>query len=87
MSELSGHGVGRVIHEDPIVANTFDPLDSKPLTNGLVITIEPLVSERPARAVEDPDGWTVRTSNGALSAHFEHTVVITDGRPVLLTAA
>ena len=86
VSELTGHGVGRVIHEEPIVANTYDPLDSKPLTNGLVITIEPLVSERPARAVEDPDGWTVRTSNGALSAHFEHTVVITDGRPVLLTA-
>ena len=87
VSELTGHGVGRVIHEEPIVANTWDPLDSKPLTNGLVITIEPLISERPARAVEDPDGWTVRTSNGALSAHFEHTVVITDGRPVLLTAA
>ena len=85
--ELAGHGVGRVIHEDPIVANTYNPLDSKPLTNGLVITIEPMVAEHPAWAVEDCDGWTMRTSNGSLSAHFEHTVVITDDRPILLTAA
>ena len=84
--ELTGHGVGRVIHEDPIVANTYDPHDSKPLTNGLVITIEPLIAEYPALAVEDRDGWTMKTSNGSLSAHFEHTVVITNGRPILLTA-
>ena len=84
--ELTGHGVGRVIHEDPIVANTYDPVDSKPLTNGLVITIEPLIAEFPALAVEDRDGWTMKTSNGSLSAHFEHTVVITNGRPILLTA-
>ena len=84
--ELTGHGVGRVIHEDPIVANTYDPVDSKPLTNGLVITIEPLIAEYPALAVEDRDGWTMKTSNGSLSAHFEHTVVITNGRPILLTA-
>ena len=74
------------IHEDPIVANTYDPVDSKPLTNGLVITIEPLIAEFPALAVEDRDGWTMKTSNGSLSAHFEHTVVITNGRPILLTA-
>ncbi len=86
VSELTGHGVGRVIHEDPIVANTYNPLDSTPLTNGLVITIEPLIAENPARAVEDSDGWTMKTSNGSLSAHYEHTVVITDGRPILLTA-
>ena len=87
VSGLTGHGVGRVIHEDPIVANTYNPLDLTPLTNGLVITIEPLIAEGPARAVEDSDGWTMKTSNGSLSAHYEHTVVITDGRPVLLTAA
>ncbi len=55
--------------------------------NGLVITIEPMIAEHPALAVEDCDGWTMRTSNGSLSAHFEHTVVITDDRPILLTAA
>ena len=87
VSELTGHGIGRVIHEDPIVANTYNPLDSKPLWNGLVITIEPLIAEHPARAVEGLDGWTMKTSDGSLSAHFEHTVVITDGRPILLTAA
>ncbi|MYC16224.1 MAG: type I methionyl aminopeptidase [Gemmatimonadetes bacterium] len=87
VNELAGHGVGRVIHEDPIVANTYNPFDSKPLTNGLVITIEPMIAEHPTQAVEDCDGWTVKTSNGSLSAHFEHTVVITDGQPILLTAA
>ena len=87
VSGLTGHGVGRFIHEDPIVANTYNPLDLTPLTNGLVITIEPLIAESPVRAVEDSDGWTMKTSNGSLSAHYEHTVVITDGRPVLLTAA
>jgi methionyl aminopeptidase len=51
-----------------------------------VITIEPMIAEHPALAVEDCDGWTVKTSNGSLSAHFEHTVVITDDRPILLTA-
>ena len=87
IDELTGHGVGRVIHEDPIVANTYNPLDSTRLTNGLVITIEPLISERPTRVVEDDDGWTMKAANGSLSAHFEHTVVITGGPPVLLTAA
>ena len=87
IGELTGHGVGRVIHEDPIVANTYNPSDSEPLTNGLVITIEPLIAEQPGGIFEDRDGWTVRTSDGSLSAHYEHTVVITEGRPILLTAA
>ncbi len=86
IKELTGHGVGRLIHEDPIVANTFNPLDSEPLTDGLVITIEPLIAQRSGKIFEDQDGWTVRTSDGGLSAHYEHTVVITQGRPILLTA-
>ena len=87
IKELTGHGVGRLIHEDPIVANTFNPFDSEPLTDGLVITIEPLIAQRSGKIFEDQDGWTVRTSDGGLSAHYEHTVVITQGRPILLTAA
>ena len=53
IGELTGHGVGRVIHEDPIVANTYNPLDSEPLEHGLVITIEPLIAERPGGIFED----------------------------------
>lgn len=87
IQELTGHGVGRVIHEDPIVANIFDPRDSEPLTEGLVITIEPLIAESSGKIFEDRDGWTIRTSDGGLSAHYEHTVVITQGRPILLTSS
>ena len=85
--ELSGHGVGRVIHEDPIVANTFDPRDAELLTEGLVITIEPLIAASSGNIFEDRDGWTIRTRDGGRSAHYEHTVVITKGPPILLTAA
>jgi methionyl aminopeptidase len=85
--ELTGHGTGRTIHEDPIVANYYDSRDRKPLTEGLVLTIEPLISAGTGRVVEDADGWTIRTADGSLSAHYEHTLVITRDRPVLLTAA
>lgn len=87
LRDLSGHGIGRSIHEEPSVPNFADPRCRQPLTEGLVITIEPIIAAGSGRAVEDEDGWTVRTADGAPSAHFEHTVVITRGRPVLLTAA
>jgi methionyl aminopeptidase len=83
---LSGHGVGRTIHEPPSVPNYCDRRQRDVLTEGLVLTIEPIISERPCRAVDDRDGWTIRTSNGALSAHFEETIVITSGAPIVLTA-
>ena len=87
LGELAGHGTGRRIHEDPVVSNVFDPCDTKPLTDGLVLTIEPLVAERSERIFADDDGWTLRTAGGDLSAHYEHTLVITKGRPILITAA
>jgi methionyl aminopeptidase len=55
------------------------------LTEGMVLAVEPIISARPARVVEEPDGWTLRTSNGSLAAHYEHTVVIRDGEPLLIT--
>jgi methionyl aminopeptidase len=76
---LSGHGVGRTIHEEPSVPNWYDP-------RGLVLTIEPMVSAGSAQAVHDRNGWTVRTGDGSLAAHHEHTLVITRERPVILTA-
>jgi methionyl aminopeptidase len=84
---LTGHGVGRTIHEPPTVANYYDPSQRDVLTEGLVLTIEPLISAGSGKAVEDRDGWTIRTRDGSLSAHHEHTLVITSDRPVLLTAA
>ncbi len=84
---LDGHGVGRTIHEAPRVPNEYNPRQRDVLTEGLVITIEPIISAGSGTAVESSDGWTVRTMDGSLAAHHEHTLVITRGRPVLLTAA
>lgn len=85
--ELAGHGIGRAIHEAPSVPNFADPGCREPLTEGLVITVEPIIATGSGRAVTARDGWTVRTADGSLSAHFEHTLVVTKGRPFLLTAA
>jgi methionyl aminopeptidase len=87
LRELCGHGVGRGIHEPPTVPNYHDPRYHARLTEGLVITIEPIVAAGCGRAALQPDGWTVRTADGGLSAHYEHTIAITRGAPVLLTAA
>jgi methionyl aminopeptidase len=84
---LAGHGVGRTIHEEPSVPNCYDPWQTDVLTEGLVLTIEPMVSAGSARVVQGTDGWTLRTGDGSLSAHHEHTVVITRGAPVVLTGA
>jgi methionyl aminopeptidase len=86
LRELSGHGVGRAIHEEPTVANYFDPFQRAVLTEGLVMTIEPLIAERHTRIVQDEDGWTLRTRNGCIAAHYEHTMIITSGSPIILTA-
>jgi methionyl aminopeptidase len=84
---LSGHGVGRTIHEPPAVPNEWDPLLTDRLTDGLVITIEPIVSAGSARAVEERDGWTIRTADRSMAAHHEETVVITHGEPIVLTGS
>lgn len=84
---LEGHGIGRTIHEAPPVPNYCNLRQKDVLTEGLVIAIEPLIASGGGAAFEDIDGWTIRTKDGSLAAHHEHTVVITRGRPVLLTAA
>lgn len=84
---LTGHGVGRTIHEPPTVPNQFDPWQRDVLTEGLVLTIEPIISAGSARIRQDRDGWTTRTADGSWAAHHEHTLVITRDRPVVLTAA
>jgi methionyl aminopeptidase len=83
---LSGHGIGRWIHEEPTIPNYDEPSLSATLTAGMVITIEPIVSAGSGDVVQDDDGWTIKTADRAWSAHFEHTVVITEGAPLILTA-
>jgi methionyl aminopeptidase len=84
---LTGHGVGRTIHEDPPVPNDYDPWQRDVLTEGLVLTIEPMISAGSTLSRQDRDGWTIRTRDGSLAAHAEHTLVITKRKPVILTAA
>lgn len=85
--DLGGHGIGRTIHEEPRVPNYPDPEASQILTEGLVITVEPIIAAGSGRAVVERDGWTIRTADRKPSAHYEHTLVITKGEPILLTAA
>jgi len=84
---LAGHGVGRTIHEEPSVPNQYDPGQRDVLTEGLVLTIEPMVSAGSSRPVQDANGWTIRTRDGSLASHHEHTLVITRGAPMILTDA
>jgi methionyl aminopeptidase len=83
---LGGHGIGRTIHEAPSVPNAPDPHDDTMLTDGLVITVEPILGAGGPGIREGGDGWTIRTADGALAAHAEHTIVVTEGRPLVLTA-
>jgi methionyl aminopeptidase len=87
LRELSGHGTGRKIHEEPSIPNYHEPRARTRLTNGLVITIEPIVSAGSGQCYPAEDGWTVRTTDRSLAAHHEHTMVITSGEPILLTVA
>ena len=85
--DMCGHGVGRALHEQPSVPNFFSPLTPGRLGEGLVIALEPIISATKTRVVEAPDGWTMRTRNGSLAAHHEHTIVIRGGKAEVLTAA
>jgi methionyl aminopeptidase len=87
LRDLCGHGVGRAIHEQPSVPNYADPRSHETLTRGLVIALEPIIAVSTTRSRLTRDGWTVRSSDGSLTAHFEHTIVITRHRPLILTAA
>lgn len=84
---FGGHGVGRSMHEDPGVPNEGRPGRGMPLRHGMVLAIEPMLLGGGLDAFHtDPDGWTLRTSDGSRAAHAEHTVAITDDGPRILTA-
>ncbi|TGD71717.1 type I methionyl aminopeptidase [Mangrovimicrobium sediminis] len=88
MRNLCSHGVGRSLHEEPgEIPGYYEPRDRRRLHEGLVITIEPFLSTKSRMAHEAADGWTLVGAAGNLSAQFEHTMVITRGRPILLTVA
>jgi methionyl aminopeptidase len=85
--ELNGHGIGRRIHEPPTVPNYFVHELTQPLTDGLVMTIEPIIAAGDGAVEDTDDGWSYRTVDRSLSAHFEHTIIIRAGAPLVLTAA
>jgi methionyl aminopeptidase len=83
--EFVGHGVGRTMHEDPQVPNFVDGKPSPKLRPGMTLAIEPMVNAGSAAVQVLKDGWTVVTRDGKPSAHFEHTVLITEAEPEILT--
>ena len=83
--DLMGHGIGRRIHEPPHVPNHYVRGLSQPLTEGLVLTIEPIISAGTGAIRAGTDGWTMRTADGALAAHSEHSIVVTAEAPLVLT--
>jgi len=85
--DLCGHGIGRSIHEKPSVPNFFDPNAHERLTEGLVIAVEPIIAAGSGRSLLAKDGWTYKTVDHKLAAHFEHTIVVTRDQPIILTAA
>jgi methionyl aminopeptidase len=85
VKEYVGHGIGRAMHEEPQVPNYGTAGKGPTLLSGMVLAIEPMVNASTAAVKQMRDGWTVVTADGALSAHFEHTVAITESGPVVLT--
>ena len=83
--EYTGHGIGKELHEDPSVPNYGTAGRGVRLLPGMTIAIEPMINQGTARIKVLPDGWTVKTQDSKLSAHFEHTVAITKDGPVILT--
>jgi methionyl aminopeptidase len=84
--ELTGHGIGRGLHENPKeILNFFNPGDRRVLHEGLVLAIEPFLTTGLGRVVTGKDGWALRTLDRAIAAQFEHTIVVTKGQPVILT--
>lgn len=85
--DFVGHGIGKNLHEDPQVPNFGSPGKGVRLKPGMVLAIEPMINQKGHEVRVLGDGWTVVTCDGGLSAHFEHTVAITDKGPVILTRA
>ncbi len=84
--EYTGHGIGRQMHEEPQIPNFGRPGEGPELRKGMTLALEPMVNIGDWRTRVGSDGWAVSTADGSLSAHFEHTIAITDSKPEVLTA-
>lgn len=87
IENLGSHGIGRSLHEDPHhIPGYYDPREHRKLSEGMVITIEPFLSTHSRHVTEEDDGWTLVGCPENLSAQYEHTLIITRGRPIVVTA-
>lgn len=85
--DLTGHGIGRKLHEEPKeVLNFYNPRDQRILHEGLVLAIEPFLTTGVGRVVEMNDRWSLRTLDNTIAAQFEHTIIVTKNEPIILTA-
>jgi len=85
VEDLGGHGVGKNVHEEPFIPNNARKGSGEKLKKGMVIALEPMLNEGTKKIVLSDDGYTFKTADGGKSAHFEHTILITDGEPEILT--
>lgn len=84
--DLTGHGIGRGLHESPKeILNFYNPGDRRVINEGLVLAIEPFLTTGVGRVIEEKDGWALRTVDRAIAAQFEHTIVVTKSEPIILT--
>jgi len=83
--DLTGHGIGRKLHEAPTeILNYYDPKDRRILNEGLVLAIEPFLTPGIGRVMKERDGWSLRTSDKTIAAQFEHTIIVTKNEPIIL---
>jgi len=84
--DLTGHGIGRKLHEAPSeILNYYDPKDRRMLNEGLVLAIEPFLTPGIGRVMKGRDGWSLSTSDKTIAAQFEHTIIVTKNEPIILT--
>ena len=84
--DLTGHGIGRKLHEAPSeILNYYNPADRRLLTEGLVLAIEPFLTPGIGRTTQERDGWSLRTADKTMAAQFEHTIIVTKNEPIILT--
>jgi methionyl aminopeptidase len=83
---LTGHGVGRHIHEEPAIPNYEDRYQTDRICLNSVLAIEPMISFGSGEVRERVDGWTVATTDRSMTAHYEHTIIVREGVPLVLTA-
>lgn len=86
IKNLTGHGIGKSLHEEPQhILNYYDAWDKTLLKEGMVLAVEPFISERAEHIIESGDGWTFITDDNSLVAQIEHTIIVTKDKPIILT--